>query len=294
MTHEQVKCFIKVVECGSLSKAAEEMFLTTSSVSRRIVALEKDLNLKLFVKKGAKHELSKAGAIIFDGIRQIDEELENLIKRASKAEGGLEGVLKLGIFGNQEVGQGMYKALRDFEKIYPNINLLITADSFEGLENKLKRGKVDAISTLKYAFDEEKCFMCKTFMHVDTCFAVPKKLLKIIKTDYSFEDIKHMPLLRLKNSNVDVKLIDHLKKCNIVFESEEIFLEDEMEYAIAVERQLGVGFLDVNSRILNSENIVKVKPKNLKPVPYAIFWLEGNSNPVLKIWTKYMCEVKEW
>ncbi len=107
MTHEQVKCFIKVVECGSLSKAAEEMFLTTSSVSRRIAALEKDLNLKLFVKNGSKLALTKAGEVIFEEIKLIDEQIEQLIKRARKAEGGQEGVLKLGIFGNQEVGQGM-------------------------------------------------------------------------------------------------------------------------------------------------------------------------------------------
>ncbi|MCR5083574.1 MAG: LysR family transcriptional regulator [Parasporobacterium sp.] len=289
-----MKCFIKVVECGSLSKAAEEMFLTTSSVSRRIAALEKDLNLKLFEKNGSKLILSKAGEVIFEGIKDIDEQIENLIKRARKADGGLDGALRLGIFGNQEVSQGMYKALKEFEKLYPNINLYITADSFEGLEKRLKSGKIDAISTLKYAFDGEKSFLNKTFMHVDTCFAVPKKLLKRIKTDYSFEDIKHIPLLRLKNNHIDEKLVEHLRKCNIVFESGEIFLEDEMEYAVAVERQLGIGFLDVNSRILNSENIVEVRLKELKPVPYAIFWMENNTNPVLKIWTKYMCEVKEW
>ena len=294
MTHEQVKCFIKVVECGSLSKAAEEMFLTTSSVSRRIAALEKDLNLKLFVKNGSKLALTKAGEVIFEEIKLIDEQIEQLIKRARKAEGGQEGVLKLGIFGNQEVGQGMYKALKDFEQSYPNINLIITADNFEGLENKLKSGKIDAISTLKYAFDDEKSFLSTTFMHVKTCFAVPKKLLKEKKGDYTFDDIKHIPLLRLKNSHIDDKLVRHLRKSNIIFENKEIFLEDEMEYAIAVERQLGIGFLDVNSRILNSENIVKVELEELPPVPYAIFWMENNTNPVLKIWKQYMSEIKEW
>ena len=67
-----------------------------------------------------------------------------------------------------------------------------------------------------------------------------------------------------------------------------------MEYAIAVERQLGIVFLDVNSRILNSENIVKVELEELPPVPYAIFWMENNTNPVLKIWKQYMSEIKEW
>lgn len=41
-------CFLKVLQCGSIRKAAEELNLEPSTISRRISALESELSLKFF------------------------------------------------------------------------------------------------------------------------------------------------------------------------------------------------------------------------------------------------------
>ena len=47
MYNHLLKTFICVVDCGSLNKAAERLFLTPTAVMKQMNLLEKQLNLKL-------------------------------------------------------------------------------------------------------------------------------------------------------------------------------------------------------------------------------------------------------
>ena len=48
MTSEQLKTFLIIVETKSFSRTAETLFITQSSVSKRIHALEKEVGQILF------------------------------------------------------------------------------------------------------------------------------------------------------------------------------------------------------------------------------------------------------
>ena len=57
MTYEQVEAFITIVACGSITKAAEALFLTQSTVSTRIKQLEGELGVKLFYRQRGKRRV---------------------------------------------------------------------------------------------------------------------------------------------------------------------------------------------------------------------------------------------
>ncbi len=63
MDHLGMKAFLKVAECGNISRAAEQLFATSSAVGKRIKQLEKEVGAPLLVRgKGRKHiSLTKAG-----------------------------------------------------------------------------------------------------------------------------------------------------------------------------------------------------------------------------------------
>ena len=64
MTEQDVKIFLAVVRWGSISAAAEAMFITQPAVSRHIRELERELGCQLVRRgKGLRHiELTEQGA----------------------------------------------------------------------------------------------------------------------------------------------------------------------------------------------------------------------------------------
>jgi DNA-binding transcriptional LysR family regulator len=61
MYNPQLKTFFTVIESGSFSKAAAELYLTPSAVLHQIRALEKDLGVELFLRTSKGVTLTPAG-----------------------------------------------------------------------------------------------------------------------------------------------------------------------------------------------------------------------------------------
>ncbi|MBQ2616919.1 MAG: LysR family transcriptional regulator, partial [Synergistaceae bacterium] len=53
--------FLKIVECGSLTKAAEELIVSQPSLSQYIRRLERSLDAKLFDRKSSPMKLTYTG-----------------------------------------------------------------------------------------------------------------------------------------------------------------------------------------------------------------------------------------
>ncbi len=70
------KLFIQVVEAGSFKKAAEQMHVEPSSVSRKIATLEKRLNVKLLHQSTRQTHPTELGKKYYQGLRRLlDEEI---------------------------------------------------------------------------------------------------------------------------------------------------------------------------------------------------------------------------
>ena len=62
MSHwEEMRTFVRVVEAGSISKAAEQIGLAKSGVSRRLADLEKRLGVRLINRTTRRSSLTEAG-----------------------------------------------------------------------------------------------------------------------------------------------------------------------------------------------------------------------------------------
>ena len=57
----QMQYFLKIAETGNMTRAAEELYISQSSLSRTIARLEKDLGVKLFDRVGRQIQLNEFG-----------------------------------------------------------------------------------------------------------------------------------------------------------------------------------------------------------------------------------------
>lgn len=81
MTLQQLKYIIKIVESGSITKAAQDLFMTQPSLSTAVKELEKTLGITIFLRSSKGIELTVDGSEFLSYARQIIEQTELMEQR---------------------------------------------------------------------------------------------------------------------------------------------------------------------------------------------------------------------
>ena len=117
---ENMDTFIRVVEAGSISAAAERLGVAKSAVSRRLKELEEHLGVELFHRTTRRMNLTDTGrAFYHQAVRILDDVLE-AERATSQAHCMLKGSLKVAIpssFGLMHMGP----AINEFLQGHPQI-----------------------------------------------------------------------------------------------------------------------------------------------------------------------------
>lgn len=94
LTQEQA--FIQVVEAGSFKKAAEHLGVETSSLSRKVAALEQRLAVKLLHRSTSRTRPTELGRAFYEGLRRIVDDQAALEEEISGGLDLLAGRLRIG------------------------------------------------------------------------------------------------------------------------------------------------------------------------------------------------------
>ena len=119
---ENLKTFIKVVDFGTISAAAERMGIAKSAVSRRISELEQHLGVQLFRRTTRQLTLTDSGKSLYDRATRILTDLEEAELAVSQQHGELAGAIKIAAplsFGLLHLAP----AFSEFMKAHPKVQL---------------------------------------------------------------------------------------------------------------------------------------------------------------------------
>jgi len=117
-----LQAFLTVANCSSFSLAAERLFLTQPAISKRIAALESELDTKLFDRIGRKITLTEAGQALLPRAQRVILELEESKRAVSNLSGEIEGRLSVGT--SHHIGlHRLPPVLRAFTSHYPDVEL---------------------------------------------------------------------------------------------------------------------------------------------------------------------------
>ena len=147
MNLNQLKYFYKVCICGSLSEAAEHLYISQPSLSSAIKSLESEFGIVLFSRTHSGMQLTPEGKILFESCKDLlshTEQVENIMKDL----GNKRNKLRLGI--PPMIGSLITpKIYRDFCRLYPDIRLEITEDGRSELLYKLSENLLDIVFLLR-------------------------------------------------------------------------------------------------------------------------------------------------
>lgn len=145
-----LKYFVKVVEHGSFSKAAELFSVPPSSLSRRVADLEKSLGATLLKRTTRAVSLTEIGQIYYQQVSEVLSLLAHSDETVRNYQSTPMGVLNI----SSMVGFGeriLLPLLDEFRDLYPQITLNI---SLSDDLSTLGRDEVDLAIRGGYAPDE--------------------------------------------------------------------------------------------------------------------------------------------
>jgi DNA-binding transcriptional LysR family regulator len=158
MDLHQLFVFTKVVEHKSFSKAAEDIFLSQSTVSSHIQTLERTLNVSLFDRVGRENILTPSGERLYQWALKLlllkDQAMLDLKKGVTE----LRGIIRIG--ASSVPGQFMIpKMVKQFRNQYPKATFHINQSSSKNVADKVLNGSVD-FGILGEKYENEKlCYI---------------------------------------------------------------------------------------------------------------------------------------
>ncbi len=96
MYNHQLDTFIRAADAGSFSKAAEDLFISSTAVMKQINLLENALEVQLFHRTPRGLTLTDAGKSYYQDARFMIQYAKDAQVRAKNAMQGNESVIRIG------------------------------------------------------------------------------------------------------------------------------------------------------------------------------------------------------
>lgn len=124
---DELQIFVSVIECGSISAAAEQVGQTPSAVSRTLSRLEAKLDTTLINRTTRRMDLTEEGKYFFEQAKVILAQMEELEEHLSSRQKNPAGRLRI----NAAVPfmlHGIVPYIDEFRRLYPDIQLELNSD----------------------------------------------------------------------------------------------------------------------------------------------------------------------
>ncbi|MFO1304827.1 MAG: LysR family transcriptional regulator [Burkholderiales bacterium] len=142
MNLRQLRYFVKIVELGNMTRAAESLFVAQPALGMQIRQLEEDLGVALLVRHSRGVEPTAAGMLLHDRAREILELVEQTRRDVAAQDGEGTEAIRLGLTPMLMlvVGPDIVVNVRDR---VPHVILRVVEDMSHVLVDHLSRGEID-------------------------------------------------------------------------------------------------------------------------------------------------------
>ena len=142
MSIANYRAFIKVIEYGSLTKAANELGYSQPGISHMISALESEMGFPLVIRKKGSITPTEDGQKILDYCYQIIKDENALKDTAASIHGLTTGHINVGSYCSM-LTEFVPKVIHNFSQSYSNISFTLKEVEFAAFHELLAKGKID-------------------------------------------------------------------------------------------------------------------------------------------------------
>ncbi len=170
MDIKYLEYIIEIAEQKNMTKAAENLFVSQSSLSQYLSKLEAELETPLFNRAKNELTLTPAGSMYVESAKTVVQIKKKLYQNIKNLSG--TGRISLGI--TSQWGMKMLtNIIPEYRKAFPHVILEIIEDSFPSIKKDITSGKIDfalmSVNTL-----EDLSVWYEVLREEEIVFAVPR------------------------------------------------------------------------------------------------------------------------
>ncbi|MFM7811785.1 MAG: LysR family transcriptional regulator [Acinetobacter junii] len=187
------EAFVKVMETGSISIAAELLFITQPAVTKRIHSLEDYFGVKLFESAGRGIQPTHAAHSLLPKVKTWLNELGEIHHTLSHEQTQVQGRLKIGT--SHHIGlHHLAEPLKKFVQLFPQVTLDVHFVDSEQAHEQVLAGELElAFLTLPPAGDDRLSYV--TIWNDPLVFVIAPFHPLAKKTQLNLEDLIAYPSL---------------------------------------------------------------------------------------------------
>lgn len=196
---ELYRVFYTVAKRGSLTKAAEELYISQPAVSQAIKQLESQLGGRLFNRTHKGMELTDTGGKqIFDAVEKALKLFEDAENKYAELKDTATGVVR--ICASDTVSTHvLLPVIKKYHEIYPDVNLILqngtSSETIELLKNK--KGDVGFVNL---PTDDSDINLVSTVIPLHDVFVASEKFSNLMENEIDLKLLQDYPLLMLELS----------------------------------------------------------------------------------------------
>ncbi len=283
MNLTKIKYFVEVAKCGNFSEAARRLYTAQPNVSKQIAQMEQELDFALFHRTKRSVQLTAAGRMLYEYMKDMPQELDQLFEQAGNLARREEAVLHIGILEGQEVNSVLLTRLNLAQALYKNLELELERNSFSNLRSGLRNGHYDMIVTLDFDVETEEQFDSVKIFSQPPAIAIHRNHPMANQQHLSMEQLAGENFVVISPQESPVGYDRFIAQCqDSGFTPNVVRQPRSLESLIlCVEMGVGIGLLDQNTR-LGHESAVRTVPLPSGDMCVVAAYMKDDFRPVVQ------------
>lgn len=288
----QLRYAVMTADTQSFSRAAAVLNVKQSTLSRRVLALEHRLGVKLFERTTRGAEPTESGRVFIEQARRIVTDVDNLRTTARNVSYGLHGRIAVGYCSPLMAGN-LKIAISDYLTRYPDVQF----DGVEAGPEKLLHGlESRTIDVAVAPIGLEERGLKSRPLWSERLFAVlPDDSPLLSKDRMYWHDLRREVFVvagsglgSILGNLISARLTEQGFRPGIIYQDTSIesvlsMVSAKRYISVATEASQGVAWPDIQFKEIHDTN----GPARLE---YALYWRADNENPALKHFFKLIEE----
>ncbi|MCD8286740.1 MAG: LysR family transcriptional regulator [Clostridia bacterium] len=198
---ELYRVFYTVAKSGSLTKAAQELYISQPAVSQSIKQIESQLGVALFNRTHRGMELSIAGRSIYHEVEEALGLLDEAEDKITVLNATATGTIRIGATDSI-----FYYILADriaqYNEKYPGVKLELVSSTSPYTLSQLKEGKCD-VGFINLPIDDDEVKFYGTVALLSDVFVAGKKYEPELRgKKIGLRSLQEMPLLMIEENTI--------------------------------------------------------------------------------------------
>lgn len=182
MSIQKYMAFIKTVEFGSLTKAAQSLDYTQSGISHMINDLEAEWGITLLERKRSGVRITSDGLKILPHVQNVCNAQKKLLIEIEEMHGLKSGLIRIGTFSSVAT-HWLPNIIKSFQRDYPNIEFELLLGDYTEIESWIIEGRVDC-----------GFLRLPTKPELESVFLEQDKLLVILPENHPMAEHEYFPI----------------------------------------------------------------------------------------------------